>query len=88
MVSNSAIIVIVLVCALTAVSLAAGIFTVVNPATHMLSAPNPEQQKYMREVRIRQFRQLRRERNFRPEIFPRAIVNIESHPSLESTNEP
>lgn len=71
MVSNFAIIVIVLVGSLTSVALAAGIFTVVNPATDMLLAPSPEQQKYMREVRIRYFHLLRGERTPRIDDFSR-----------------
>lgn len=72
MVSNSAIIIIVLACALTSVSLAAGIFTVVNPAQDILLwTPSLEQQKYMREVRMRHFRLLRGERTAKSDNFSR-----------------
>lgn len=71
MVSNSVIIIIVLACALTSVSLAAGIFTVVNPDQEILWTPSLDQQKYMREVRIRHFRLLLGERTVRSDNFSR-----------------
>lgn len=71
MVSNSVLIIIVLACALTSVSLAAGIFTVVNPAQDKLWTPSLEQQKYMREVRTRHFRLLLGERTVKRDNFSR-----------------
>ncbi|KAJ5746453.1 hypothetical protein N7520_011635 [Penicillium odoratum] len=52
MLSNLAIILIVLVCALTSVSLAAGIFGVVTPSEATLYSPSMQQQRYMRQVRF------------------------------------
>ncbi|KAJ5721363.1 uncharacterized protein N7483_009297 [Penicillium malachiteum] len=49
MVSNTVLIIIVLVCSLSSVSLAAGIFGVVNPDVHMLFSPSIQQKRYMRE---------------------------------------
>ncbi|KAJ5094820.1 hypothetical protein N7456_010681 [Penicillium angulare] len=53
--SNSAIIVIVLVAALAAVTTAAGIFSVIDPERDSFKSPSIEQQRYMRTVRHRHF---------------------------------
>ncbi|KAJ5266485.1 hypothetical protein N7478_009293 [Penicillium angulare] len=53
--SNSAIIVIVLVAALAAVTTAAGIFSVIDPERDSFKSPSIEQHQYMRTVRHRYF---------------------------------
>lgn len=56
--SNSAVIVIVLVAALATVSTAAGIFSIVSPAQMTIWSPTTEQQRYMRNVRLRNLKLL------------------------------
>jgi hypothetical protein len=64
--SNSAIIVIVLVCSLASVSLAAALFgAFVAPQANYLWSPTSEQHIYMRKVRSRYLRAIMEENGIR-----------------------
>ena len=64
--SDSAIIVIVLVCSLASVSLAAALFgTIVAPQANHMWSPTPEQQIYMQKLRSRHLRAIMEENGIR-----------------------
>ncbi|KAJ5681984.1 uncharacterized protein N7477_001924 [Penicillium maclennaniae] len=60
-ISNSAIIVIVLVGCLAVTALGAALFIHYNPANESRFSPNHEQHQYMRQVRARNYTHLRHE---------------------------
>jgi hypothetical protein len=60
-ISNSAIIVIVLVSCLAVTAIGAALFIRYNPADESRFSPNHEQHQYMRQVRARNYSHLRQE---------------------------
>ncbi|KAJ5654406.1 hypothetical protein N7490_001409 [Penicillium lividum] len=87
MLSNIAIIVIVLVCALTSVSIAAAIVSVVTPSEATLYSPSMQEQRYMRQVRFLHVNLLLRENSLRSGNVSRMTLDLERQSVQDSESE-